>query len=144
MPAVTEVNWPKDRIFQFIKDCGAEQVFVNFSGGGDSGCTDSVLFVDSNGAPIFDLLAEVRPSHGPATIAGEDYASLIESLEKPIYDKYESFDNEPYVNGQLAWDTRTGSVTMTGAETHSIDYSISCDIDYESGEITRDDGESPD
>jgi hypothetical protein len=143
MPAITDVNWPEDRIFQFIKDCGATEVRVNFCGGSDSGCTDSVIFVNSNGDELFDLLAEVGQSYGQAKLVGEDYASLIESLEKPIYDKYTSFDGDPYVTGQLTWDTSTRLITMTGDETYPVDCAISCDIDYASGEITRDEGEDP-
>lgn len=132
---MSKEHWPKSKILELFRGLGIKFVAVSFEGGGDSGDVGSIkLYRDDpeTTEPQMDLLEATGQSIG--VDADFSYLSLIDSLSKPVYDKYCGFDNEPFVTGCLMWDITTGELQMEGEESQTVSESF-CDeaVDYEPG-----------
>lgn len=134
---MAEEHWPKSKILELFQGIGVKFVVLGFNGGSDSGEVSSIrLFADTpaTSQPVMDLLEAVGQSIG---VSEEfSYLSLVDSLSKPIFDKYCGFDGEPYVDGNLTWDITTGELEMTGDETVSVSESFTnVDVAYVPGTV---------
>lgn len=129
--------WPKSEILELFRGLGVKFVTVSFEGGGDSGDVNAIrLYADNpeTTQPQMDLLEATGQSIGVG--ADLSYLSLIDSLSKPVYDKYYGFDGDPYVSGSLTWDIATGGLKMEGEESQTVSEGF-CDeeVGYESCQI---------
>jgi hypothetical protein len=90
----------RDQVFAVLRAHKLVTVTVTFSGGNDEGGADSIIGRDASNNEV-DLDA-----------AGD----LADALEAPVYDKYDGFTGEFYVNGTVTWDVVNRKVTMSADE----------------------------
>ncbi len=99
----------RDEVFdRLIMAKNAERAIIVFSGGGDEGGVDSIEILDADSNLIESL--------SDCGVQSDEDLALSEELIKPIYDRYDSFDGEPYVSGEVVWDCRKKTVTISGTE----------------------------
>lgn len=91
----------KKEVFEMLEKLNIAQVIVEFSGGDDEGGTDNIIAENNEGHPVTFT---------------ENEDKLVEALQLPIYERYGSFTNQPFVNGELIWDTKNKSLTVKGRQ----------------------------
>ena len=92
------------RVLRFMDVLGLDTIYVNYSGGGDSGSVDDIQFHpdrDSN-RDIYEFIT----------------SRFEDALAQPIWDKHGSFaDGGGFsVNGAVVWDAKEKVVTIRGTD----------------------------
>lgn len=115
-------KYPRVETFQKLREQGAAQVRVYFSGGNDEGFVDRIEFYDGAGKKLRDL----NPSFGHAywdeeskSVKHQDQTpemQLSEALQAPVFERYGSFAGERYVSGVFLWDVATEKITEDSQE----------------------------
>ena len=120
--------------FSLIESLGYKRVHVNYSGGGDSGGTDTIDFLpvpkdnDKNKNEKYDIQRRISEH-------------FEEFLSNPIYSRHGSFaDGGGYsVDGIVVWDIPSKEVTIEGTE-HNWGQNDSEEDDEDAEETCEDTG----
>lgn len=121
------------RTLNLIKMFGFDSVRVNYSGGGDSGSVDSIIWnPNKNATKNLDELSQLENNLE---------AEIEETISQPIWDHHGSFaDGGGYsVDGCAVWDAVSGTVSIEGCD-HWYDYDPETDetVDESDNEWTED------
>lgn len=129
-----DVTTDKDKTLALLRERGIVKVEVHFSGGNDEGGADDVTATLKDGTQtrlnpgnahqdwnskewVVGAYDETHKyATRPATPGEVAEATLSELLEAPVYDTYDSFAGEFYVDGTVTWDVDAGTCTMTRSE----------------------------
>lgn len=110
----------RSEVFKAIKERGATQAVVRFSGGNDEGGADSVELYGPGPIGYGKSPAEHIASLQPYSVENGPDESLVDALIQPIEDRYAGFGGDFYVSGDLTWDAEAGTVTMDKSESEYV------------------------
>lgn len=95
---------PKHAAFDVLKRENVKKLVIDFSGGNDSGGSDSAHVIREENGELVEMAIEL----------GE--YDLCSVFEQPIYDKYYGFAWNGEVNGECVWDVDEGTISLNGTE----------------------------
>lgn len=97
---------PRHAAFDVLKRENVKQLTIKFSGGNDSGGSDSAYVIREENGELVKMEIE---------LGKYDLCSI---LEQPIYDKYHGFAWNGEVNGECVWNVDDGTISLNGTETN--------------------------
>jgi len=98
------------------------KVAVEFSGGGDEGGVDNITLLNAEGDEIGNLHEDYgskRWEDGNGWVSvnpPNPDTALVEALVAPVYERYDTFAGDFYVNGTLSYDVAKEKALMNKSE----------------------------
>lgn len=119
-------------VFEKLRELGAVKAVVEFSGGNDEGGAEDIALYDAAGERIGEVDGDPpgvcwdpeqeRFVEVPITPEQRIEAELAEVLEAPVYEEFGSFAGDFSVGGQVTWDAKERTVTMSGEESQYVPF----------------------
>lgn len=119
-------------VFKKLRELGAAKAVVEFSGGNDEGGAEDIVLYDVAGERIGGVDGDPpgirwdpeqkRFVEVPITPERRIETELAEALESPVYEEFGTFAGDFSVGGQVTWDARERTVTMSGEESQYVPF----------------------
>lgn len=111
----------KSEVFEFIKRKGGDKAVVYYSGGNDEGGVDRIVILKGD-----KMVCRLQEScfENPSS---ED--RFLNRLTAPVYDRYDDFAGEFYVDGEVVWDINSKTCKNEANERAMEEYDMDEEYD---------------